>query len=101
MVGGSLQDEGSFCQCSSRVHEDGGVRAPTSFLWSQRKSRQTHGLASLDLAAGGRDGQILVLILAQPLISWVTLGTLLTSSGLSFIDCKMGIITVATHSVVS
>lgn len=28
MVGGSLQDEASFCQCSSRVHEEEALEPP-------------------------------------------------------------------------
>ena len=33
--------------------EEGGVRAPTSFSWSWRKSKTIHSLTSLDLASDG------------------------------------------------
>lgn len=63
----------------------------TSRGWPQNENECTHDLTLLDLAESGEIGQNLVLILALPLISWVTLCTLLTASSLSFLDCQMRI----------
>lgn len=75
------------------------LELPASVSRFQRE-RWTHGLTSLGLASTGRIGQILAPILAVPPISWVTLCTLLISSSLSFFACKVGIMTIPTHSVV-
>lgn len=42
---------------------------PTSFDWSRSESKCSCGLASLGLAGGRRNGQILVLTQTWPLIS--------------------------------